>query len=853
MNKNKFFKLFCLLAVVVVFCLMAACSQPKDLRQLSEPANLRVEEGVLVWDGVENACGYMVYYKNEEFPADQPRYDLSSFASPGVYLLQVQALGDGKNYSDSDCAEYSYEVKDSQDVPSPPEESEDDDHSQVLVPTRGLTYTPLSDGSGYSVSRGSADLPEVLVIPESYNGLPVKEIGDFTNKYQFSIISNTVTREVHLPETAESIVGDGFSMFKALREIYIPKSVKVLGSGVFEKSGLQKVTFAEDSELEVLSGFSQTSITQIDIPQGVKEIGGSAFYGTPLTRIDIPEGVTSIGGGAFKNCTELAHITWPRHVESWGVCLTGSLWLSLQPEGLVVFDGVAVAYNRADGDGELVIPSEVQVLLGGVFEDTGVVSVTLHNGLKFSMKDDYAPDELPSPFKDCASIESVVLPSDITVIPRQFFRNCTALKNVALPQTLTSISQWGFAGCTSLKSISLPSSLQLIEREAFKGSGLTYIDIPDGVEVQEQAFISCYDLASYTLGKDVVVGRAVFYSCTSLGKVMFPASLSVIPNYMFYNCTSLVSVEIPSHISTIDSSAFSNCTSLKQVILPDNIVVKGGAFKGCSSLGSITIPQGASFTGTNTFSECTSLEEVVFKGTEIIASLLFDEVTSLKTVVFDEGVVEIGESAFRKCGLVNIRFPSTLKVIGEGAFIGCTSLKEVIIPDGVQLGEECFYNCSSLQSVTLPGDILVIPKSCFNGCWSLASVSLPQSVEIIERRAFGDCISLTSFTIPESVLDIGKVVFAECDNLKQVVMPAHLAAFVENILMDVQFEYNNIEQIYCTGSEEQWRQALPAGYVLPAEVTVYYYAEDAQQAQGGSQNYWHYVEGEVTLWVKEHD
>ena len=67
MNKNKFFKLFCLLAVVVVFCLMAACSQPKDLRQLSEPANLRVEEGVLVWDGVENACGYMVYYKNEEF------------------------------------------------------------------------------------------------------------------------------------------------------------------------------------------------------------------------------------------------------------------------------------------------------------------------------------------------------------------------------------------------------------------------------------------------------------------------------------------------------------------------------------------------------------------------------------------------------------------------------------------------------------------------------------------------------------------------------------------------------------------------------------------------------------------
>ena len=62
-----------------------------------------------------------------------------------------------------------------------------------------------------------------------------------------------------------------------------------------------------------------TSLTAINIPEGVTSIGDGAFYGcSSLTTINIPEGVTSIGSGAFANCSSLTTITIPENVTSIG-------------------------------------------------------------------------------------------------------------------------------------------------------------------------------------------------------------------------------------------------------------------------------------------------------------------------------------------------------------------------------------------------------------------------------------------------------------------------------------------------------------------------------------------------------
>ena len=55
-----------------------------------------------------------------------------------------------------------------------------------------------------------------------------------------------------------------------------------------------------------------TSLTAINIPEGVTSIGMGVFFGCKgLTAITLPESVTSIGDSAFFSCSSLTEITIP--------------------------------------------------------------------------------------------------------------------------------------------------------------------------------------------------------------------------------------------------------------------------------------------------------------------------------------------------------------------------------------------------------------------------------------------------------------------------------------------------------------------------------------------------------------
>ncbi len=170
--------------------------------------------------------------------------------------------------------------------------------------SQGVEYTLSDDGTYYIVSDCGENATEV-VIPAKFDGLPVKEIGDWAFRSCGNLTSieipNSVTRigkfafsdclsltTIEIPDSVTSIGEAAFSFCLSLTSIEIPDSVTSIGGSTFQ--------FCD-------------SLTSINIPNSVTSIGHSAFYNcTSLTTIEIPDSVTSIGDEAFYDCDSLTDI-----------------------------------------------------------------------------------------------------------------------------------------------------------------------------------------------------------------------------------------------------------------------------------------------------------------------------------------------------------------------------------------------------------------------------------------------------------------------------------------------------------------------------------------------------------------
>ena len=798
----KTLKLYILLLVVAAGCVLAACSKEKP-QQLPAPSNLHIENDALIWDAVENATGYIVYFNDAEYKINKNRFNVSFITEEGSYEINVSATGDGKRFCNSETTKYTYTID--IDEPEPP-----------AIPTPNLKYTLLEDESGYEVSKGTADLTGKIIIPDYYRGLPVKKIAEYAFSYHAlgGIILNTKTTGVRLPETLEVIGRDAFMGCSKLTEIYIPETVKTIEFHSFYYSALKKITFP--SQLTTIeAGVFQhcNDLKEIILPSKLKQLGASAFYNCEsLEKISIPDGITQIEGYLFYGCTSLSEIQWPEKIESFGDNVVyGTAWLAAQPDGLVVVnDKFVCGYNGFPNGGMVNVPYNIQHIAGGAFKGTKLVYITIPEHVTLGT----------CVFAECDTLETVILPGDLKDITSRSFYNCTALKNVTLPEGLTTIHNTAFNGCSALTSIDLPLSLEIIS--GFYMCGLKSIVIPEGyTEIAEQAF----------------------YCCANLIEVKLPSTMKKIGNYSFSRCDSLKDIEIPEGV-IIDKNAFKNCSNLTNIKLSDGVKIYETAFSECSSLKNIVIPDGA-LVGKKCFEDCAALETASILGGNV-TEYTFLNCGSLKSVELHEGIKEIKERAFEDCiNLTTVQLPSSLEIINDNAFDSCKSITEIAIPGGVTLGKSVFCYCESLKTVTLAAGITKLPQELFYHCINLTDVVLPEGLLEIEDIAFMWCSSLTEIKLPSTLTTIGSGCFSLCENLKKMVLPVSLASSVNKIFDCKKLQ---LESIYFAGTESEWKNNIPDGFTLSEGTTVYFYIENASDVPADGKNYWHYLNGKITLW-----
>lgn len=489
--------IFILTAVMAVaLCLAGACAERE---QLSAPQNLHMEGRTLVWDSVEHATGYAIYYDKTEHEISECSYDFSFWTEPDTYEIELLAFSDDARYTDSVVVSFSYTAE------------------EIIghgYDASGLEYTLLDDGTGYEVSRGNVDLNGVVTLPDFFRGLPVKRIAKEAFMFYHlgtshsqsadpwsKKLCNKTTTAVRLPSRLESIGWHAFAYMVELKEVTIPDSVTEIESYAFYGCAELKHVKLPD-HLKVIPDFcfADCSLSELVFPDSLEEIGAGAFKSiepiesiysritSTFTEIVIPDGVKKIGRAAFSYCINLENITFSKALEEVErAAFEKTAWYERQPDGFVMINRALYKYKGEITSVE--IPSDIQEVFEDAFCDqTNLTEVYIPDGVKL------IGDGI---FAGCTALTSVRLPSDLKVIPSGTFAFCKSLKEIELPVGVTEIEGTAFADCESLEKVVLPAGLKVIGfRAFFKCDALKEIVIPKSVETINESFNLCANLRS---------------------------------------------------------------------------------------------------------------------------------------------------------------------------------------------------------------------------------------------------------------------------------------------------------------------------------------------------------------------
>ena len=219
-----------------------------------------------------------------------------------------------------------------------------------------LSYEKVGE-TEYSVTACKSTA-RYVVIPSSYEGLPVTSIGPY------AILNLPSLTFVDIPLSVTNIEYGAFGYCSSLPSIAIPDSVTHIGRGAFWSccslksisigSGLSSIDYEPFFDCGALSNISVEpgnptydsrdgcnaiietasntlvvgSINTI-IPDSVTAIGNGAFIGhSGLKSIAIPVSVTSIGYSAFSGCSSLTSISYDGTVAQWNAIPKGNSYLS---------------------------------------------------------------------------------------------------------------------------------------------------------------------------------------------------------------------------------------------------------------------------------------------------------------------------------------------------------------------------------------------------------------------------------------------------------------------------------------------------------------------------------------------
>ena len=377
-------------------------------------------------------------------------------------------------------------------------------------------------------------------------------------------------------------------------------------------------------------------------------------------------------------------------------------------------------------------------------------------------------------------VQTVTIPSQynglpVTEVSANAFYGCTSLTDIYIPDTINIVPSSAFTGCSSLVNIhvydagavdpryeshdgvlydrgidktylrpvympaaktgsyTIPDGVDQIPANAFKGSGISRVVIPQSVTViGQEAFANCINLATVTFvnpsaSGQLSVGNRAFMNCFSLTNITFPARLSQI-------ATSRVNDNMLGSFSSLDDLTANADDAF--LIDKDAIEVENESDLD-TQLVAVNVARGSGAT-------YSSADGVLFRnnGSELV---YFPAAKDAENYAIPSTTTRICESAFLDTSLSGtLTIPISVQTIDRFAF-AATDITEVVFEGragaaglSTGIGAYAFYNCNSLAELTFEENSIVstIGEGAFMDTEELTDITIPSTVTEIGDRAF---------------------------------------------------------------------------------------------------------------------
>ena len=521
-----------------------------------------------------------------------------------------------------------------------------------LIEATGLEYTLSEDKTYYIVSEMGDCTRKHFIIPATYNGLPVKEIGEAAFYKKSDII------QVVLPDSIEKIGNSAFYQCPALKEITFGENLLTIGDSAFyDCDGIKKIVIPDSVTSIGNSAFSYcSSLKVVTIGNGTKSIGDYAFQCTELTSITIPDSVIYVGDCAFRECDSITSVTMGKAVTSIGESAFRycDLLTNIIIPDSVTSIGEDAFYHCSSLD-NVTIGKGVKSIGKGAFNYCVKVTKTI-KGVGYVDKWVVSCDKTvtnvelkadtvgiaDSAFYQCGSLTSVTIGNGVTSIGDEAFWCCSSLTSITIPDSVTSIGCWAFDVCNSLK-------------------GVYITDIEAWCNI---AFGNEY-------GNPLLYARNLYLNNELVTDLVIPDSVTSIGNYAFDNCSLLTSITIPDSVTSIGEEAFSYCISLTRVTIGNGVTSIGeNAFDNCKSLTGVYI--------TDITTWCNIEFDNYASNPLCYAHKLYLDNELVTDLVIRDGVTSIGDYVFSRCtSLTSVTIGKSVASIGYAAFDGCSNLTDI--------------------------------------------------------------------------------------------------------------------------------------------------------------------------------